>query len=171
MKHSRTAAALAAALMLAAPAVAAAAAAQADVLREAQDRAEIEALMWRYDRALDGWNPDAYAAVFTPDGAFGKTKGRESLRKMVADLKAGNDARAAKGEPALGPMHHIITNQHLEFVSRDHARFHYYWMTVFGGADLKDPPKVAAAGNGVDDVVRVGGQWLIQMRDVSGAGD
>ena len=41
------------------------------VLREARDRAEIEDLMWRYARALDTGNGEAYAAVYTPDGQFG----------------------------------------------------------------------------------------------------
>ena len=39
----------------------------AAALREAQDRAAIEALMWRYVRALDSLDPDGYAAVFTED--------------------------------------------------------------------------------------------------------
>jgi hypothetical protein len=41
--------------------------AQDNVAREARDRAEIEALMWDYTRALDTLNPDAYAAAYTPD--------------------------------------------------------------------------------------------------------
>ena len=53
------------------------------------DREAIEALMWRYDRSLDNYDPEAYAANFTPDGAFGQTKGREALAKMISDLAAG----------------------------------------------------------------------------------
>ena len=34
-------------------------------------RAAIEALMWRYVRALDTLDPEAYAGVFTEDGTFG----------------------------------------------------------------------------------------------------
>jgi hypothetical protein len=41
-----------------------------DVRNEAQDRAQIEKLMWQYVRALDTENPDAYAATYTPDGQF-----------------------------------------------------------------------------------------------------
>ena len=43
---------------------------QDNATREARDRAEIEALMWGYTRALDTLNPDAYAAAYTPDGQF-----------------------------------------------------------------------------------------------------
>ena len=39
--------------------------------REAQDRLQIEKLMWQYTRALDTENADAYAAAYTPDGQFG----------------------------------------------------------------------------------------------------
>jgi len=36
-----------------------------DVLRETRDRADIEDLMWRYTRALDTSDGDAYAATYT----------------------------------------------------------------------------------------------------------
>jgi len=56
--------------------------------------------MWRYARALDSNNPDAYAAVYTVDGQFGTganaTKGREALKKMIADLKQRNAEADAK---------------------------------------------------------------------------
>jgi uncharacterized protein (TIGR02246 family) len=163
MNHAyRAAAMLAAMLIIAAPG---AASAQADAGREARDRAQIAQLMWNYARALDSWNAEAYAQVFTPDGAFGATKGREALRKMVVDLKKSGEERA-KGQPQ-GAMHHVMTNEHIEFTGPDRARVHYYWMTVFAGATQGQAPRVAAVGRGVDDVVRVDGKWLIQSRDVA----
>lgn len=159
-----TAASIAALMMVAAPA--AAVAADADILRETQDRAQIAELMWNYVRAIDGFNPDAYAAVFTPDGAFGATKGPDALRKMVSDLKKSQDDRRAKGE-VIPAMHHVMSNDHIEFIDKDHARYHYYWMTVFAGAPGTNPPRLAAAGRGVDDLVRVNGRWLIQFRNVA----
>jgi len=146
--------------------------AQDSAVREARDRAEIDALMWRYVRALDTRNADAYAAVYTVDGQFSAggtpTKGREALRKMVADMNTRQAAAAAKGEA--GPaMYHVTTNPYLEFVDNDHARLHAYWMTVFGAAGQATPPRVAAAGHSLDQLVRVNGQWLIQSRDVAPA--
>lgn len=144
--------------------------AQDTVAREARDRAEIEALMWRYVRALDTRNGEAYAAVYTVDGQFGSganaTKGRAALKKMVSDMNDRQAAAAAKGE-AGPPMYHVITNPFLEFVDKDHARMQAYWMTVFGANGEKVPPRVAAAGREVDQLVRVNGQWLIQSRDVA----
>ena len=168
MKHANrnAAAAFFAVLVFAAPGVSVAGG--ADVLRQAQDRAQISELMWNYNRALDTLNADAYVEAYTPDGAFGATKGREALHKMVADLKTGQAEREAKGEPKQGAMYHIETNERLEFTDRDHARNHYYWMTVFAGPP-NSPARVAAVGHGVDDLVRVNGKWLIKFRNVAPA--
>jgi uncharacterized protein (TIGR02246 family) len=144
--------------------------AQDSAAREARDRAEIEALMWRYVRALDTSNAEAYAAAYTPDGQFRAgttaTKGREALTKMIADQKARQAAADAKGE-SRPPMYHMTMNEHLTFVDKDHARLEAYWQTVFGAAGQSVPVRVAAAGRSIDQLVRVNGQWLIQSRDVA----
>jgi len=147
-------------------------ASDADILREAKDRADIAQLMWNYCRALDTFNEDAYASVYTEDGEFHAgtsmpaTKGRAGLKKMVADLKKARVEREAKGEPKTPPMHHIITNSSIEFVDKDHARYNSYWMTVFEGVGRDVKPNVAAVGRGIDELVRVNGKWLIKYRDV-----
>lgn len=155
---------LAALLMTGMPAHAATTDAQ--FVQEMRDRVKIEQLMWDYVRAIDGFNPDAYAKVFTPDGAFNNVKGSAALSKMVSDLKADQDARRAKGEN-IPPMHHMTSNQTISFVDADHARVQYYWQTVFADKTRNPPPRLAAAGRGVDDVVRVGGVWLISNRNVA----
>jgi predicted SnoaL-like aldol condensation-catalyzing enzyme len=155
------------------PAASAAAArpASAIVVGSAEDRAAIEKLMWTYDRMLDSYNADAYSKLFTVDGAFGQTKGREALQKMVADIGKGHDERRAKGEKIA--MRHFTMNQFLEFTGPATARYHYYHQTIFGsgGATSPDPARIAAAGNGVDDLVKVDGQWLIKYRNVAAADD
>lgn len=133
------------------------------------DREAIEALMWRYDRALDNYDAEAYAANFTPDGAFGQTRGREALSNMITELKTGQDRRRAAGE-TIGKMHHFTMNPWLEFTGPDTARFHYYHQTVFGtGGALNSPtaPRMAAAGQGVDDLVKIDGKWYIKFRNVA----
>jgi uncharacterized protein (TIGR02246 family) len=143
--------------------------AQDDAAREARDRSQIEALMWRYVRALDTANADAYASVYTEDGQFAAggnvTKGREALRKMVADIRGRQVKAEAIGEPQ-APMYHMTMNQHVEFVDRDHVRIRAYWQTVFGAVG-QTPVRVAAAGRSVDELVRVKGQWLIRSRNVA----
>ena len=65
-----------------------------------KDRAEIEELMWRYARALDTGNGEAYAATYTVDGQFGTgpnaTKGREALKKLAN--KTANPRRRATSQ-------------------------------------------------------------------------
>jgi len=136
-----------------------------------EDRAAIEKLMWTYDRMLDTYNADAYAKLFTADGAFGQTKGREALHKMIADLAKGHDERRAKGEKIT--MRHFTMNQYLEFTGPTTARYHYYHQTIFGtgAAGSPDPARIAAAGNGVDDLVKVDGRWLIKYRNVAAPDD
>lgn len=143
----------------------------ADVLREMKDRIEIEALMWRYVRALDTLDAKGYAQVFTEDGEFasGRTsvRGRAALEKMIEDLQRGRAEREAKGEPKSPPMYHTIANHYIEFLDRDRARMHAYWMTVFGAAAQDSPPRVAAVGRSIDELVRVDGRWLIRLRNVA----
>lgn len=131
---------------------------EASVLREAEDRAEIEQLMWRYVRALDSRNAEAYAAVFTEDGQFGAgdsaTRGHEALKEMIQGLGPGD-----------GPqMYHVIANHSIEFIDADRARYHSYWMTVFGATEGTQP-RVAAVGRGIDELVRTDAGWLIRLRN------
>jgi hypothetical protein len=136
-----------------------------------QDRAMIEKLMWSYDRMLDLYDAAAYANLFTEDGAFGQTKGREALKKMVADIGKGHEERRAKGEKIT--MRHFTMNQYIEFTGPTTARYHYYHQTIFGtgAATSADPARIAAAGNGVDDLVKVNGQWFIKYRNVAAPDD
>ena len=142
-----------------------------DMQREAQDRGQIEKLMWQYVRALDTENADSYAAAFTPDGQFGSganaIRGHDALKKMIADLRQRTaDAEAKSGEKR-PPMYHVIANSYLEFVDKDRAHLEAYWMTVFAQAGPNVPVRVAAAGREVDELVRMDGQWLIKTRDVA----
>lgn len=157
---------LAGLMLLSVPATVSAQADHAALHQEVQDRIDIEQLMWIYVRAADTLNGDAYAAVFTPDGAFNTVKGTDALRKMIVDMKKGQDDRRAKGEK-VPPMYHMMANQTIEFLDKDRAYVHYYWQTIFAESGLNPPPRLAAAGRGRDEVVRVNGKWLIKHRDVA----
>jgi uncharacterized protein (TIGR02246 family) len=141
------------------------------MVRQQQDRAAIEDLMWRYARALDTSDADGYAAVYTEDGQFGTgdkaTKGRPALRKMVADLKQARIDREAKGEPKRPATLHMETNHSITFRDADHATYNAYWVTMFTALGPDTPARVGAVGRSVDEVARVNGQWLIRLRDVA----
>jgi hypothetical protein len=59
------------------------------------------------------------------------------------------------------------TNTWIEFVDKDHARYHSYYLTVSGAAGQANPPRIAAAGRSVNHLERVNGKWLIKLRDVA----
>jgi uncharacterized protein (TIGR02246 family) len=139
-----------------------ASAAAADPMAE---RVAIEQLMWDYVRAADTLNAVAYAALFTEDGSFNQVRGRAALRDMISGMESAQAERRESGALA-GNMHHIMSNQTIEMLGPDKARVHYYWQTVFGGPGIEPTPRVAAVGNGVDDVVKTDGRWLIASRNV-----
>lgn len=134
------------------------------VLRESKDRADIQQLMWDYVRAIDGWKPDAYASVFTENGAFLGTTGRDNLRQMVVDLGANRTEES----PVL---HHVMSNQNIVFLSPSRAVVNYYWQTVTGGSPGAATPMLLAQGRGRDEVVKQNGKWLIESRDVTPPAD
>jgi hypothetical protein len=150
---------------------AASAAEERSAADEMRDRAAIEALMWRYVRALDSLDADAYAGAFTADGTFGSGQNAEhgsaELKKMINNLKTNRAEREAKGAAPTPAMYHVVANHTVTFIDRDHARYDAYWMTMFAAAGQETPARVAAVGRSVDMLVRQNGQWLIQSRDVA----
>ena len=133
-------------------------------VREARDRADIEALMWKYTRALDKGYGATYASTYTPDGQFGTganaSKGREALSKLVV-------RQPAAGQPARPPLYHMELNHWIEFVDKDHARYHAYYLTVSGAMGQDTPARIVAAGQSLDTMERVSGKWLLKTRDVA----
>ena len=142
------------------------------VLREARDRAEIEDLMWRYARALDTGNGEAYAAAYTPDGQFGTganaTKGTEALKRLAGG-QPRTPAPGAAAAPARPPLYHMHANHAITFIDKDHARFDAYYLTARAAGGPDQPLQVLAVGRSVDDLVRLNGKWLIQVRNVQPA--
>ena len=140
-----------------------------EVLRQTRDRQQIEELMWRYARALDTGNAEAYAALYTTDGQFGSganaTKGREALKQMIAAPRQ----RQAGAEPAAPrpQLYHTTANHQVVFTDKDHARIDAYHITMAAGAGPQTPPRVAGAGRSIDELERVNGQWLIKSRNVA----
>jgi uncharacterized protein (TIGR02246 family) len=142
-----------------------------DVLREVRDRMEIEDVLWRYARALVTSDAEAYASVYTPDGQFGTganaTKGRDALRKMIADGRQRQVEAQAKGEPKRPPMYHMTANERVQFTDKDHARVEAYYITAMAAGGNTTPLRIAGVGRSIDELVRLNGQWLIKARNVS----
>jgi hypothetical protein len=163
-----TVATLAAALILgAAPVVRAS---DADIIREARDRADIDVLIWRYVQALDNIDVDAYPTFFTEDGSIccehdHTYKGRTEIRKLLQEVKDSRAAAKAKGE-TVPKLYHPIFNSHIEFRGQDHAHIDSYWFTALAEQPPNGAPKITLVGRCADEVVRVNGKWLIKSRNV-----
>jgi len=85
---------------------------------------------------------------------------------MMSDFRDGRAQQTDEGNtPA--PMFHATENYWTEFISPTHARHHAYWVTYFGANGPDSPARMIAVGRGVDDLVKVNGQWLIQSRNVA----
>ncbi|NLA75022.1 MAG: nuclear transport factor 2 family protein [Deltaproteobacteria bacterium] len=144
-------------------------AADNDVLREIQDREQISKLMWDYARALDTGNVEAFVALFTENGQFGRgesaVKGKKALLEMMGAFR--KSPTAGQGDiPKTGAMYHMTANHYIEFKDRDHAVFHGYWIAFVAASDQNSQPTIVGVGRELNEVVRVNGKWLIQVRDI-----
>ncbi|MBN2418401.1 MAG: nuclear transport factor 2 family protein [Deltaproteobacteria bacterium] len=144
-------------------------AADDNALREIQDREQINKLMWDYARALDTGNVDAFVALFTEDGQFGRgesaVKGKKALLEMMGAFR--KSPTAGQGNtPKTGAMYHMTANHYIEFKDRDHAVFNGYWIAFVAGSGQNTQPTIVGVGREVNEIVRVNGKWLIQVRDI-----
>jgi hypothetical protein len=144
--------------------------ADADVIREAKDRADIDVLIWHYVQALDNLDEEAYPTFFAEDGQIccehdHVYKGRAELKKLIQEVKDSRAAAQAKGQ-TVPKMYHPIFNSHIEFRDKDHAHIDSYWFTVMAEKPPNGDPKVSLVGRCEDEVVRVKGKWLIKSRNV-----
>lgn len=148
----------------------AAQASDADVIREAKDRADIEVMVWKYVQALDNRDENAYPTFFTEDGTLccehnHVFKGRAELKQLMLDDQKANAELKAQGK-TVPKIWHPIFNFHIEFRDKDHAHIDSYWFTVRAMSPPNGAPEIALVGRDEDEVVRVNGQWLFKSRNV-----
>jgi uncharacterized protein (TIGR02246 family) len=130
---------------------------------ELKDRAAIQNLVVKYTIALDTLDANLYASVFAENAEFtfgGNTyKGRDAIRKIVTDLQ-----ERRRGQADAPKSYHALTNTYVEFVNDREARHRSYWQTISGPSS--GPFNVGGMGRYEDTLVKVGGQWLIQKRQI-----
>ena len=124
----------------------------------ALDYAEIQQLVARYSFALDSGaeNGYAYADLFTPDGSFGTTKGRDQL---AASAKPGG------GHYPRGPefVFHYTSN-HVIDATAEGARGRVYVVEVDAGERGKKPALIEDGGHYSDTYVRTAQGWRFKTR-------
>jgi hypothetical protein len=143
---------------------------EAAAARRFADSEAIDATMHRYLEGLDHLDRDLYASTFTTDAVLdidGHTRsGRDNMRAVVDNEAALRKDARDKGEtPRV--LFHMETNVHVTFPAPDRAERSAYWVTYVRVG--KDPEGLSALGVGtsVDELRRVGGEWLIARRRVS----
>jgi hypothetical protein len=129
-----------------------------------QDYAEIQQLYARYNFAIDAIDPDAVAALFTPDGTFslGSTRqlvGREALANWVDTEVRSNHA--------IDHRRHWNTNLMITGTPEG-AEAAVYLLTVNVGVN---PPAILAAGRYEDTLVQTPQGWRFKTRMVQGDRD
>jgi uncharacterized protein (TIGR02246 family) len=134
------------------------------------DREAVDATMQRYLQGLDHLDRDQYAGAFAPDGVLdidGNVRsGRDAMRAVIDQEIAFRQAMKDRGEvPRV--LFHMETNVHVSFAAGDRATRNAYWVTYLRAG--KDPEGLSALGVGtsVDELRRVGDQWLIAHRRIS----
>lgn len=133
------------------------------------DRAKIEDLQARYLFAFDWNDADGYANTFAEDGVlnfgWGEIKGREAIRKFIADGEQDRVQRRANtpaGErPRVG--RHIISNIVVK-VDGDKATGRAYWTHMTSGPTGYGT--VDFFGHYEDEMVKVNGDWLFASRHI-----
>ena len=133
----------------------------------AEDRAEIEDLQGRYMFALDFHDADAYASTFTEDGMLDygpQVKGREAIRKLIADMGKRAADEAAKDTSGLRPAvgRHNISNIVIK-IDGNKAVGRAYWFH-YGNNNPKRTAALDSFGNYEDEMVKVDGKWYFTKR-------
>ena len=119
---------------------------------------EIQQLVARYGYAVDTHadNGYAYADLFTPDGVFGKTKGREALAELARTTQKD------RGGPAY--TRHYLTNV-IVYPTPDGARGSQYLMAIDVSEGGK-PSSVVHGGRYDDVYVKTPVGWRFKSRQL-----
>ena len=141
---------------------------------DAADRLAILDVQNRYILAMDYFDADGYAAVFTEDGvldwARGEVIGRDAIREFMAtgtyDLRKLNfqPAQTEDGREWPPAVRHLVTNQVIE-INGDTARVISYWMNYSNAADRRQIQWLSY-GSWDDEMVKVDGQWYFKRHKI-----
>lgn len=124
----------------------------------AADYMEIQQLVARYAYAVDTHadNGYAYADLFTADGVFGKTRGREALAELA------RTTQKERGGPAF--TRHFLTNV-IIYPTPEGARGNQYLMALDVSEGGK-PSSVVHGGRYDDEYVKTPAGWRFKSRQL-----
>jgi len=124
----------------------------------AADYVEIQQLVARYSYAVDTHadNGYAYADLFTPDGMFGKTKGREALAELARMTQKD------RGGPSY--TRHFLTNV-IIYPTPEGARGSQY-LSAIDVSEGGKPSSVVHGGRYEDVYVKTPAGWRFKSRQL-----
>jgi hypothetical protein len=124
----------------------------------AADYVEIQQLVARYSYAVDTHadNGYAYSDLFTPDGVFGKTKGREALAELA------RTTQQERGGPSY--TRHYLTNV-IIYPTPEGARGSQY-LAAIDVSEGGKPSSVVHGGRYDDEYVKTPGGWRFKSRQL-----
>ncbi len=141
---------------------------------ETADRVAILDLQSRYVLAMDYFDADGYAAVFTEDAvldwARGEVKGRAAIREFMAsgtyDLRKLNfqPAKTPDGKEWPSTVRHLVTNQVIQ-INGNTARGIAYWMNYANNADRRKIEWLSF-GSWDDQYVKIDGKWFFKRHTI-----
>jgi hypothetical protein len=127
-------------------------------MSQLDDKIAIQELLARYCGHLDNGRFAEMAACFTEGGtwdtAFGAATGRAKIEELVRKLASRNQPRPA--------MLHLTSNVIVE-ITGDTASATSSWMVA---QNSPRGPLLDCAGNYIDKLRKVGGQWLFDYRKI-----
>jgi hypothetical protein len=150
-----------------------------------EDYQKILTVLKQYIVAIDTLDENLYSAAFAEKNAVLSIRdvtrhGREEIKLEITgdkDAHAARDAQAAaSGEPAPMPVttFHMMSNSHIVFVDKDHARHNAYYQVYTrpndhpgGVVRLTTPITLVAIGRYDDELVKINGKWFIQHRQIT----
>jgi uncharacterized protein (TIGR02246 family) len=133
-------------------------------LQRLEDTEAIRRLFQAYQRALDGKDFRAYAALFARDGVFvagsATATGPEAIFALVDSMP---DSGLLTQE--VGDDFHLVSNVDIE-VDGDRATATSTWSYIVRAAD--DTPRLEKLGHYEDELVREDGAWRFARRNAPG---
>lgn len=138
-------------------------------MQDAIDKIEIAELQSRYMYALDWYDADTYASVFTEDGILewpeGKSEGRAAIHATATGLGVMYRRGGAASAPTkMAHKRHFVSNVVIK-VDGDRAQALCYWFD-FNNDNMQRWPYVQAYGYYDDALIRTADGWRFTHRKI-----
>jgi len=138
-------------------------------LQDLIDKIEIGEMQSRYMFALDWYDADVYASLFTDDATLewpeGHCQGRAQIREACVRVGAMYRRLAEPAKPTkMAHKRHFISNRTIR-IEGDHATARCYWYD-FNNDNQPRWPYVQAYGYYEDELVRTPEGWRFSHRKI-----